>query len=91
MVAAFHSDRGVPAAAQRRERRAGYGIAMTTPYASETTARSRNLLAAVLAGLVFAFASVEAFDFMHSWHSAERGILIFERACPIYATGRNNA
>jgi hypothetical protein len=62
---------------------------MTTPDLGTT--RGFNFVPALLAVALFAFGGVEAFDFLHSWHSAERGLLIFEKACPIYATGHNKS
>jgi hypothetical protein len=34
--------------------------------------------------IVVAFVAIALFDFARSWPDAHRGLLIFERACPIY-------
>jgi hypothetical protein len=35
--------------------------------------------------VLFAFIAVAMVEFLASWPAAERGLLIFEKTCPIYA------
>jgi hypothetical protein len=39
--------------------------------------------------VLFAFVLVASLQFFGSWSAAERGLLIFEKACPIYASPQN--
>jgi hypothetical protein len=39
--------------------------------------------------VLFAFAAIGLFQFWSSWPAAERGLVIFEKACPIYAASQN--
>jgi hypothetical protein len=36
--------------------------------------------------VLLAFVAIGSFQFWSSWPAAERGLVIFERACPIYTT-----
>jgi len=35
--------------------------------------------------VLFAFVAIGLFQFWSTWPTAERGLVIFEKACPIYA------
>jgi hypothetical protein len=39
--------------------------------------------------VLFAFVAVGLFQFWGSWPTAERGLVIFEKACPIHAAPQN--
>jgi hypothetical protein len=47
-----------------------------------------DLMPALFVVLV-AFVLVASLQFFGSWPAAERGLLIFEKACPIYASPQN--
>ena len=44
-----------------------------------------------LFAILFAFVAVGAFEFFGSWPAAHHGLLMFEKACPIYAHSLNHA
>ena len=43
-------------------------------------------LTPALFGVLVAFVAIGVFQFWSSWPAAERGLVHFEKACPIYAT-----
>ena len=47
--------------------------------------RGFNFMPVFLVALV-AFVMVGAFQFVSSWPAAERGLVIFEKTCPIYTS-----
>jgi hypothetical protein len=57
---------------------------------NDRSARGFDLMPALFAVLI-AFVAVGAFEFAGSWPAAQRGLLNFEKACPIYAHSANHA
>jgi len=51
---------------------------------SKGTQRGFDLMPALFV-VLFAFVSVAVLEFFNAWPAAERGLLIFERTCPIYS------
>ena len=41
--------------------------------------------------ILIAFVAVGAFEFFGSWPAAQHGLLIFEKACPIYSSPHSRA
>lgn len=52
--------------------------------------RGFNLMPVFLVALL-AFVMVGAVQFVSSWPAAARGLLIFEKACPIYTTSQSKS
>jgi len=44
-----------------------------------------------LFAILFAFVAVGAFEFFGSWPTAHHGLLMFEKACPIYSHSLSRA
>jgi hypothetical protein len=44
-----------------------------------------------LFAILFAFVAAGAFEFFGSWPASHHGLLMFEKACPIYAHSSNHA
>lgn len=44
-----------------------------------------------LFAVLIAFVAMGAFEFFGSWPAAQHGLLMFEKACPIYAASPNHA
>jgi hypothetical protein len=65
--------------------------AMRTPDIPERTPRRFDAVQAVCAVAVFAFLAVAGADFLRSWPVAEHGLLLFERACPIYTSPQHTS
>ncbi|MFZ1017694.1 MAG: hypothetical protein WAN39_07485 [Candidatus Cybelea sp.] len=53
-------------------------------------ARGFDLMPALFTVLI-AFVAVGAFEFFGSWPAAQHGLLIFEKACPIYSSPHSRA
>lgn len=44
-----------------------------------------------LFAVLFAFVAMASVQFVGGWPAAERGLLLFEKTCPIYATHANHS
>ena len=60
--------------------------AMRTIHRPDGGTRRFDPIQALCAVAVFGFLAFAGLDVLRSWPAAERGMLLFERACPIYTS-----